>query len=643
MSHNHDHLTHPKYRSDIDGLRAVAILSVVGFHAFPNWVHGGFIGVDIFFVISGYLISTIIMGSLERNSFSFVEFYIRRINRIFPALLLVLIACFAFGWYALLADEYKQLGKHIAGGAGFISNFLFWNESGHFDNAAETKPLLHLWSLGIEEQFYLAWPLLLWIVWKNKLNFLTVSLVVVLISFGLNIAKINSGHSVAAFYSPQTRFWELLVGSVLAYLTLHRRSQMANFKYWLDSWLGKIIFADAPAANGKTLSNVLATVGIALLAIGALVITKEEHFPGWWAILPTMGAVLIISAGAQAWFNRIILSNRLLVWFGLISFPLYLWHWPLLSFARIVESETPARNIRITAVLLSIVLAWLTYRLIEKPIRFGGYGKAKAITLTVLMFIIGFVGFNDYIRDGLIFRDPTKSLKYLSQSDEQQFKEKCTRHFDKINHCAEILNRNDSIVLMIGDSHIRHTFEIIKGQVAKSGYDLVAFSSGGCPFLLDTNTKIINDCASKNKEAMEFINSNRAKIKFILLTGEYSSYMAPDLLTGTNGAYVKFADSFYKTISKLSDFQVVVIEQVPPIPFDPKKCIARPFRFSKENPGCQISKDAMEESLHDSRNSIYTAVRSFPNVNLFNLDAALCSNNICTATVNNDLLSVVSG
>lgn len=179
MSHNHNDLTHPKYRPDIDGLRAVAILFVVGFHAFPNWVHGGFIGVDIFFVISGYLISTIIIGSLERDSFSFVEFYIRRINRIFPALLLVLIACFSFGWYALLADEYKQLGKHIAGGAGFISNFLFWNESGYFDNAAETKPLLHLWSLGIEEQFYLAWPLLLWLVWKNKLNLLAVSLVVV--------------------------------------------------------------------------------------------------------------------------------------------------------------------------------------------------------------------------------------------------------------------------------------------------------------------------------------------------------------------------------------------------------------------------------------------------------------------------------
>jgi peptidoglycan/LPS O-acetylase OafA/YrhL len=152
---NTEHLTHPKYRADIDGLRAIAVLAVVAFHAFPNGLKGGFIGVDIFFVISGFLISTIIIGSLERGSFSFSEFYARRLKRIFPALLLVLAACFVFGWFALLADEYKQLGKHIAGGAGFVANFMFWQESGYFDNAADTKPLLHLWSLGIEEQFYI--------------------------------------------------------------------------------------------------------------------------------------------------------------------------------------------------------------------------------------------------------------------------------------------------------------------------------------------------------------------------------------------------------------------------------------------------------------------------------------------------------
>ena len=155
----------PKYRPDIDGLRAIAVLSVVAFHAFPRWVRGGFVGVDVFFVISGFLISSIILGGLDQGQgrFLFGEFYARRIRRIFPALAVVLVACYVFGWFALLAAEYKQLGHHIAAGAGFVSNLLLWSESGYFDAATDAKPLLHLWSLGIEEQFYIVWPLMLYV------------------------------------------------------------------------------------------------------------------------------------------------------------------------------------------------------------------------------------------------------------------------------------------------------------------------------------------------------------------------------------------------------------------------------------------------------------------------------------------------
>ena len=163
---------------------------MVLFHAFPGLIRGGFIGVDIFFVISGYLISTIIFENLDRGSFSFREFYVRRIKRIFPALIVVLLACFAFGWFALLADEFNQLGKHIAAGAGFVSNIVLWGEAGYFDNSAETKPLLHLWSLGIEEQFYIVWPLLLWFAWKRKFNLLTIAVLIAIISLALNIKGI---------------------------------------------------------------------------------------------------------------------------------------------------------------------------------------------------------------------------------------------------------------------------------------------------------------------------------------------------------------------------------------------------------------------------------------------------------------------
>ena len=413
MSAQQPHLSHQKYRPDIDGLRAVAVLAVVAFHSFPSWVRGGFIGVDIFFVISGYLISTIIFENLDKGTFSFTEFYARRIKRIFPALLLVLIACFAFGWFALLADEYKQLGKHIAAGAGFISNFTLWNEAGYFDNSAETKPLLHLWSLGIEEQFYIVWPLLLWFAWKRKFNLLVITIIVAIASFVLNIKGIKHD-MVATFYSPQTRFWELLSGSLLAWVTLYKKDTFSNINFKLDYLLSRIVYTEKQEADGKRLSNILSFIGLLLLVYGFWRINKELSFPGKWALVPVLGAVLIITAGSKAWVNRTILSNKVAVWFGLISYPLYLWHWPILSFARIIESEVPSRNILIVAVVLSILLAWLTYKLIERPLRFGKNSKAKVAVLVVLMVVIGGFSYYSY-RTILIPSDAVKASSALKQ------------------------------------------------------------------------------------------------------------------------------------------------------------------------------------------------------------------------------------
>jgi peptidoglycan/LPS O-acetylase OafA/YrhL len=317
---------HPKYRADIDGLRALAVLSVVGFHAFPSAIKSGFIGVDVFFVISGFLISTIIFENLERNSFSFLEFYARRIRRIFPALILVLLACYSFGWIALFTDEFKQLGKHIAGGAGFVSNLILRNESGYFDNAAATKPLLHLWSLGIEEQFYVIWPPLLWLAWRLRLNLLTTLIALAAFSFGLNIGKV-SNDTVAAFYTPQARFWELMVGSLLAYIHLEP-SAFAELKEQSTYFLALVAPKPMAAATYVGIRNCLSALGITLIAISAAVITGNRQFPGWWALMPTLGAGFVISGGQQAWLNRKVLSCRALVWLGLISYPLYLWHWP---------------------------------------------------------------------------------------------------------------------------------------------------------------------------------------------------------------------------------------------------------------------------------------------------------------------------
>ena len=205
------------YRPDIDGLRAFAVLSVVAYHAFPETVKGGFIGVDVFFVISGYLIGGIILRDLERGSFSFWNFYSRRIRRIFPALIVVLAGALSFGWFALLPDEYKALGKHVLGGSTFVSNFVLWREAGYFDVEAKAKPLLHLWSLGIEEQFYIFFPLLLWFCFRKKLRISFLIPVLLFVSFCFNIYLHNSDRT-ADFYSPLTRVWELFAGVVCAML-----------------------------------------------------------------------------------------------------------------------------------------------------------------------------------------------------------------------------------------------------------------------------------------------------------------------------------------------------------------------------------------------------------------------------------------
>jgi len=523
------HLTHPKYRADIDGLRAIAVLSVVGFHAFPEWIRGGFIGVDIFFVISGFLISTIILGNLKSNSFSFVEFYSRRIKRIFPALLLILTASFAVGWFLLLPAEYKQLGKHIAGGAGFVSNILFWNESGYFDNAADTKPLLHLWSLGIEEQFYIAWPLLLWLGWWKNFNLLKITIVIAIVSFSLNIAQsVVYFDAAAAFYSPQTRFWELLAGSVLANITLKENNRFLEFSQRFDRWFEKLAYVQTQQKHGVTRRSVQSVLGAGLITVGVLAITKESLLPGWWAVLPTLGAVLVISAGPHAWLNRSVLSNRVLVWFGLISFPLYLWHWPLLSFARIAEGKLPSTEIRIAAVTLSIALAWLTYRLIEKPIRFGNHLKRKTITLLVLMIAIGYVGYNCFKRDGLAFRFPKIVLELMGYSysrTEVWGQAVCSlaasQDYSAFSRCAWPRAEEKPSLLLWGDSNAEHLYAGYKSSFGNQ-FEIIMRTASLCPPILNMEIKIRPYCKKINDYVFESIKNRKPnKIVLAAIWNEY--------------------------------------------------------------------------------------------------------------------------
>jgi len=425
----------PKYRADIDGLRAVAVLAIVAFHAFPHTVKGGFVGVDIFFVISGFLISSIIFAQLQAGKFSYLDFYGRRVRRIFPGLIVVLVFSYILGWFVLLAGEYKQLGKHIAAGASFISNLVFRNESGYFDNVAITKPLLHLWSLGIEEQFYIAWPLILSLLWsRERLRFGAIFSIFVA-SFLWNVWTVHTD-PVGDFYTPQSRFWELAIGALLAYLSLFHPSTICKFK------------------------NAQSVLG-AILVFGSIVITvKEIPFPGWWALIPTLGTAMLLSAGPTAWVNRAIVASPVAVWFGLISYPLYLWHWPLLSFATIVNGANPVRSVRTVALIAAVALAWLTYRMIELPFRSRQRPGAQTKLVLVLMTLIGGVGLITFLKDGFPFRVAEQRVSAFNKSQ-------LTWGHLQMPQCARDVSRKADFCLLYGDA-ANVTLAVIGDSIANA-------------------------------------------------------------------------------------------------------------------------------------------------------------------------------
>jgi peptidoglycan/LPS O-acetylase OafA/YrhL len=328
------------YRPDIDGLRAFAVLFVLVFHAFPDRLPGGFVGVDIFFVISGYLITQIILGDIDRGSFSPAMFYARRVRRIFPALIVVLVVSLALGYQLMLVPDLTSLCKNAVASALFSANLMLLSETGYFDIDAHLQPLLHLWSLGIEEQFYLVWPWLLLVVPRRW--FIRFVLTVLVSSFALNILLIHD-HPSATFYLPFTRAWELMGGALVA------------------RW--------QPASGARP--GLMAAIGVIAICVSLVWFNSRTVFPGWAAGLPVCGTMLLICS-KDSRFNRTVLGNRSAVNIGLISYPLYLWHWPLLVFLQLWRGGVPPTNLqRVLVLALSFALAWLTYRLVERPIRFG--------------------------------------------------------------------------------------------------------------------------------------------------------------------------------------------------------------------------------------------------------------------------------
>lgn len=368
---------HVAYRADIDGLRAFAVMAVLIYHAFPPYLSSGYIGVDVFFVISGYLISSIILNGAADGTLQFRHFYISRMKRLLPALLLVMVTCYGFGWLVMLTSEYMQLSQHIIANALLIYNFFLHYNIGYFSPEAKTQPLLHLWSLAIEAQYYLFWPMVLWGLIKARLAPLLVSLLLASVSFYLCVEWAGR-NPFSSFYLPHMRMWELLTGSALA------------------CWMAR---NSAPLS--AVVANVLAIIGVLLLCYALYVLNHRSVFPNAWALLPVLGTALIIVAGPASWFNRYVLSARPFVWLGLISYPLYLWHWPLLSFAHITHSGIMDFSTRTVCMALALVLATFTYKFIEIPARRSAYRIYRPEVLIFALACMVAVSVHTYQKNGI--------------------------------------------------------------------------------------------------------------------------------------------------------------------------------------------------------------------------------------------------
>jgi peptidoglycan/LPS O-acetylase OafA/YrhL len=598
-----------RYRSDIDGLRALAVIAVIVFHAFPQSLRGGFIGVDVFFVISGYLITTLLLQDQAAGKFSITGFYGRRIRRIFPALVVVLLASWLFGWVALLPGEYAELGREMAAAAGFASNLVRLRASGYFDAVGELQPLLHLWSLAIEEQFYLLWPLLLLAAWRWRVPVAALVLVLLVASLLVNLDL--RYERMVDFYAPYTRFWELLIGAALACAMLQPQTRSMR---WLSP------------------------VGVGLLLAGLMLSSPAKPYPGALAILPTVGTALLIAAGERGWLNPLI-GWRGLAAIGRISYPLYLWHWPLLAYAHIIVGGPLSVALRNGLIAAAIVLAWLTYRYVERPLRFGV--PAPKWMLPVLMLCIAALGLATYASGGLRFRaagnyvDNRAELLRTVNSDAD-----CATYVGAYaampTFCRYSNAGGSQTVALIGDSLAHVAYPGIAKSLTARGINTLMLANGGCPPFYQPEKLGEGGCAAQAAMLLDAVNAH-PDIRHVFIFSRGATYTDVD----AQGIAPRFAGQIFvrslqASIDRLraAGKNVYYVLENPETYIQPAACIPRPLRPAAQH--CDIARARVEKDQANYR----ALVQQLHGVELIDPLPAFCDATRCRIFSDGQLLYV---
>lgn len=607
-------MTTHKYIPSIDGLRALAVLAVILFHGFPKVFPGGFIGVDVFFVISGYLITQIIVNQAASHQFSFLDFYSRRIRRIFPVLILVFIAVYALGWFVMLPNEFMQLGKHIAAGAAFVSNWIYWLEAGYFDELAELKPLLNLWSLGVEEQFYIFWPCIILMAMKWRLNLRNVLLGLIATSFLINIFFVKASPS-ATFYLPFARTWELGLGGLVAIYS--------------------------PQTKDLRINNQIVILGLIGMIGPIFYLSPQSVFPGWLALPPVLGAALFLATAKSGAWPIKFFSTKWVVAIGLISYPLYLWHWPVLSFGRLMKGASLSPYETAFLLIVSVFLAVISYVVVEKRVRI--LGKKVAIVLCLFMAVIGFQGWNTYHREGLEYR-LTKNIQIPDEQkhDFVKWEKKdmlptgdCEPGFiyPEAHVCAQSNLSKNADIVVIGDSH---AFSAYWGIAKAYGDQHVVklIGQGAClPFLDGGKFGSYPTCNKNMNEQIDWIVNN-PNIKTVFLFHRNRL-----LESATNQS--DFESSAEKTFTKLlqANKHVIYVYSLPELNFDPRLCVGE-LPLGRSNPVNTCSYHLTRELENQSgyRSSISTILKRYPAISTYDPAIFLCPNGVCSALIDNKVM-----
>lgn len=622
------------YRKDIDGLRAVAVLAVVAFHAAPGLMPGGFIGVDVFFVISGFLISSIILEDCRTGTFSLARFYERRARRILPALFAVMAVTAAAGLVILFPPDLKDFGQALAAASVSLSNVLFWREAGYFSLESFHKPLLHTWSLGVEEQFYIAFPLLMLLVYKlaqqkNLMAIFSAVFVVSLLASGL----LTRTYPEFAFYLPFTRAWELALGAILSLRVI-------------------------PPLKNAGVNDRLSMLGAGLILGAAIAFTPETVFPGLAALVPCLGAALVIYTGLEKPAQAAqILCWRPLVFTGLISYSLYLWHWPLLAYHRYVSGAEPSALAALLLVAASFALAVLSWKYIEQPFR-GSRGilrrgqifalAAAGIALCVL------AGGALHVTQGLPGRfEAVVNTAIAARGQNNPRHGACLLEGRMANlppaaPCVFGADGGDDYsVVLWGDSQADHWVPGFEARAQAEGWRGRQITKAGCAPLKDAlrvekKAGARDDCRAFNAQVLEFI-AQEPGVQTVILSARWALYahdagstdadvfLIDDLsnvLSSENSQRV-LRTRLQQTVAALRDAgkRVVIIGVTPEPGYNVPDCLARGAAFGQA--ACKVITRGDAARRAEFVDDVLRALGAQPGVDVFFPADEMCDAAIC--------------